>query len=267
MSINHNEIRLLINVVNGLIESVYGNSAASIKVAIQDFSVEGCDGDEIATLPDGMEFVGHIQSVYQNSLRVSETFSALGEAVKIPDPAEERYLAHSGNHCPNCGSTAIHSESHVEIDGMTGCQEVMCDNCDASWKDQYLLVGISDFHATPLVVIASLSERGYFSTQLGWVSDVYSATKYPANTDALLPISAGSDATFVDLASAEDFLSTSIDVGDEVFWNDPDQGLSSGIYTVDAIHTESGKLLHGSDICFIKNGAGSEAEVFAHELA
>lgn len=46
-------------------------------------------------------------------------------------------------------------------------------------------------------------------------------------------------------------------VGDEVYWNDPDAGLSSGYYWVTAIHGE---------IILINNNAGSEAEVFAHEL-
>jgi len=80
-------------------------------------------------------------------------------------------------------------------------------------------------------------------------------------------MSSGNDAEFIDLADAQGYLSTELNVGDEVFWNDPDQGISSGIYKIHAIHTESGKLLHSSDVCFLKNDAGSEAEVFAHELS
>ena len=70
----------------------------------------------------------------------------------------------------------------------------------------------------------------------------------------------------VDLDSAEDFLTSELSVGDEVFWNDPDNGLGRGIYTIQSIHTQSGKILHGSDVCFLKNESGSEAEVFAFEL-
>lgn len=48
-----------------------------------------------------------------------------------------------------------------------------------------------------------------------------------------------------------------IKVGDEVYWNDPDNGYSSGIYTIQEIeHADMIKL-----VC-----DGSEAEVFLHEL-
>ncbi|MCL4526394.1 MAG: hypothetical protein M1492_07855 [Gammaproteobacteria bacterium] len=46
-------------------------------------------------------------------------------------------------------------------------------------------------------------------------------------------------------------------VGDEVFWEDPDNGASSGYYTIREINGE---------ILLIANQAGSQAEVFAHEL-
>lgn len=46
--------------------------------------------------------------------------------------------------------------------------------------------------------------------------------------------------------------------GDEVYWNDPDDGVSSGHYTVLGRH---------GDILYLKNLDGSEVEVFAHELS
>jgi len=44
-----------------------------------------------------------------------------------------------------------------------------------------------------------------------------------------LPISSGNDAKYVGLKSAEDFLASEFDVGDEVYWDDPSQGQNSGI--------------------------------------
>jgi len=82
-----------------------------------------------------------------------------------------------------------------------------------------------------------------------------------------LPTASAMDAEYIPLSDATDYIPNEINVGDQVFWNDPDQGLSSGIYTIDAVLTENGKLLHGSDICLLKNDAGSQAEVFAHELS
>ena len=54
-------------------------------------------------------------------------------------------------------------------------------------------------------------------------------------------------------------------VGDKVWWNDPDNGFSSGFYTITGIHTESGVIEYSDDIVFISNGT-TQAEVFAHEL-
>lgn len=58
----------------------------------------------------------------------------------------------------------------------------------------------------------------------------------------------------------------SVCVGSEVFWNDPDAGISSGYYTVAHINTESGRVDHEDAVLMLKNAAGSECEVFAFEL-
>jgi len=50
---------------------------------------------------------------------------------------------------------------------------------------------------------------------------------------------------------------TKFNVGDEVYWNDPDDGISSGYYKVVKVLSE--------EIYYISNGH-SEAEVFEHEL-
>lgn len=55
--------------------------------------------------------------------------------------------------------------------------------------------------------------------------------------------------------------------GDEVWWNDPHCGLSSGIYKVAGINSENGAVEACDTVLQLKNDAGSEAEVFASELA
>ena len=55
--------------------------------------------------------------------------------------------------------------------------------------------------------------------------------------------------------------------GGEVHWNDPDQGLSSGTYTIVSIYSDSGHIDSTDTIVMLKNEAGSECEVLAHEIA
>ena len=50
-----------------------------------------------------------------------------------------------------------------------------------------------------------------------------------------------------------------IRVGDEVYWNDPDNDIGSGYFTVIEIL--------GNGILRLKNSHGSELEVFEHELS
>ena len=47
-------------------------------------------------------------------------------------------------------------------------------------------------------------------------------------------------------------------IGAEVFWTDPDEGFSSGVYKVVSICGE---------IISLKNESGSHLEAFAHELS
>lgn len=55
-------------------------------------------------------------------------------------------------------------------------------------------------------------------------------------------------------------------VGDKVWWTDPDEDLSTGLYTVRQIHSESGTV-ESFDTILLLAHEGSLAEVFAHELS
>lgn len=58
---------------------------------------------------------------------------------------------------------------------------------------------------------------------------------------------------------------TSLRAGDEVWWNDPDHGISSGYYTAEDIQSED--EIHDYTVLRLKNSAGSSSEVFAHEMS
>jgi hypothetical protein len=58
-----------------------------------------------------------------------------------------------------------------------------------------------------------------------------------------------------------------IAVGSKVYWNDPDEGISSGIYTVAYINADdSDDIDEDETIISIYNESGTEAEVLAREL-
>ncbi len=273
MTTSQKTINLVVQVEGGLVQAVYTDSPFNIRVAIQDFDVEGADLDEMATLPDGTEFMGHIEQAICNNQNVEDVFSAFDQPIESErktetDVKQENYLKSNGNLCPNCGSINIESHGSMEADCDLAWSFVTCMDCSSTWQDNYRLESFSDLDATALKVIKSDSEQGYWSNSDGWVVDVASAAKYPVDrVEVQFPISSGNDAGYIELADAQDYLSSEYAIGDEVFWNDPDQGIGSGIYKVVAIHTESGKLLYPSDICILHNQAGSEAEVFAHELS
>ena len=58
-------------------------------------------------------------------------------------------------------------------------------------------------------------------------------------------------------------------IGDEVYWNDPDENLGSGVYTVldIIVDNEDGESLKDNSIILIGNSLGSKAEVYFHELS
>lgn len=53
-------------------------------------------------------------------------------------------------------------------------------------------------------------------------------------------------------------------VGDKVWWMD--EGISCGPYTVSEIRSESGEVDFPDTLIGIRNAAGTQSEVFAHEL-
>jgi hypothetical protein len=204
MTLNTNEIRLVIHLEGGLVHAIYANCSTPIRVVIQDLDVEGADADEIAVLEDDTEFVGIMHSTIENAELVSSVFKALGEDVPAIDKQQANYLIQHGQCCPNCGSRAIEANVVLEADGLSAKGQVGCSHCDSVWKDQYRLIGFTDLDATPLYVIRSVSERGYWSNDKGWVFDVASASKFPENT-AYVPNTSGKDAVYVDAKSAKDF--------------------------------------------------------------
>jgi len=58
-----------------------------------------------------------------------------------------------------------------------------------------------------------------------------------------------------------------LNVGDEVRWNDPDDAIASGVYSIQRIATDSGRVEDWDSILFIvANDSDSGAEVFASEI-
>ncbi|NOS75361.1 MAG: hypothetical protein HOP36_12675 [Methyloglobulus sp.] len=144
MTLNANEIRLVIHLEGGLVQAVYSNSSAPVRVAIQDFDIEGADGDEIAMLDDGTEFLGHIEPIFRNDSHVADVFAAFDEEVPTVDKQQKDYVANKGLICPKCGADDIESTGSVEIDGPIGFGNVECSNCKATWTDQYRIVGFDN---------------------------------------------------------------------------------------------------------------------------
>ena len=50
-------------------------------------------------------------------------------------------------------------------------------------------------------------------------------------------------------------------VGDKVYWNDPDRGLCSGYFTVAQVGT-----IWDDNVLLLENNYGDTLEVFAHEI-
>ena len=164
MALNANEIRLVIHLEGGLVQAVYSNSSAPVRVAIQDFDIEGADGDEIATLDDGTEFVGHIEATLHNDSHVADVFAAFDEEYPVIDKQQENYVARDGQFCPNCGGNNIQANVGIEADGLSAWGRVGCSDCESTWMDQYRLVGFDNLEATPLNAISSVA--GIFAHEL-----------------------------------------------------------------------------------------------------
>ncbi len=144
---NQNQpISMVVEVECGLVQTIYSNCSTPIKVAIKDMNVEGADGDEMATLDDGTEFVGHIEPVLRNGSLVATVFAAFGEECITADKQQENYVAGKGQVCPVCGSDIINQQGRLQADGGEAWADIFCFGCSASWQDHYQLVGFNDLN-------------------------------------------------------------------------------------------------------------------------
>lgn len=57
---------------------------------------------------------------------------------------EKKYLDHSGNICPYCGSRDISNDGDVETDDNYAWRDVICDDCGSTWRDLYTLTGAEE---------------------------------------------------------------------------------------------------------------------------
>lgn len=123
-------------------------------------------------------------------------------------------------------------------------------------------------------VIASRKEAGYW-TDSGWCFDLASASRLASAQDAAQFLAVNPEAEVWSLERAQEFgdfdpryegLYT-LQPDDEVFWTDPDNGLSSGVCRVVRIVSETGAVeaLHGETIIVLDCGDGL-AEVFLSEV-
>lgn len=112
---------------------------------------------------------------------------------------------------------------------------------------------------------------GFWNSEQGWVTQegasVFSAEE---TRHSSLPMSTGQDARWVpvqwQVPNSEAWLST-LAPGSQVWWNDPDCGISSGYYIVQDILVEEDSPVTNETMLVLKNEAGSSSEVFAHELS
>lgn len=105
---------------------------------------------------------------------------------------------------------------------------------------------------------------GYWNGMIGFVGHEDASVFTAEQKETLrMPMARGRDARWVP-ANKEHWRST-LAPGAEVFWNDPGDGLSSGIYVVQDILSVDGAI-DDDTILVLKNGTGSSCEVYAHEL-
>lgn len=57
---------------------------------------------------------------------------------------QEKYVELGGCRCPSCESDVHISGGECEIMEGGAFQEITCNECDATWTDQYTLTGYSD---------------------------------------------------------------------------------------------------------------------------
>jgi hypothetical protein len=65
------ENRLVVHLEGRLVQAVHSSSSTPFQVAIQDFGIEGAN--ELAMLPCGEVFLGHVEPVCRNDVHVADT--------------------------------------------------------------------------------------------------------------------------------------------------------------------------------------------------
>jgi transcription elongation factor Elf1 len=58
--------------------------------------------------------------------------------------SQRDYVRDMGSYCPRCRSNDIYGGS-IDVDSGGASLTVLCNDCGASWTDQYKLIGYSDF--------------------------------------------------------------------------------------------------------------------------
>jgi len=54
---------------------------------------------------------------------------------------DEQYLARRGRVCPSCGGSNLSGAGRPDTENCTAWQKISCDDCDATWNDQYRMTG------------------------------------------------------------------------------------------------------------------------------
>jgi len=62
----------------------------------------------------------------------------------MTEAQKKAYLKAGGSTCPYCGSADIAFDSLEAGDGPTVIQEVGCENCQAVWREIYMLTDVDD---------------------------------------------------------------------------------------------------------------------------
>jgi hypothetical protein len=73
MAVETEGIRIVVQVEGGIIQDICSNLPVPIQIYIIEYDTEGADLDELMTMPDGVEFVGHLgesrcDKAYVNSI-------------------------------------------------------------------------------------------------------------------------------------------------------------------------------------------------------
>lgn len=69
--------RLVVSLEGGLVQAVFADTAQPLQCAVFDLDTEGADSDEMAVLPNGTEFLGHIEPVTPKAGFVADVFKSL----------------------------------------------------------------------------------------------------------------------------------------------------------------------------------------------